>query len=196
MTYEIEAQHIPVGPARSGRVRQETRAVVMHWTASPRATAQNIRDYFARSAKAVSAHYAVDWDGAIIEIMPSDEVAYHCGSSQAAPQMRDIKPYTARGREIMRGYLSPNYTTVGIELCTRDMSGMLDDTTLSAGAYVCARMLQKYGLGIDAVTTHYEVVGWKDCPRMFVNKERPWTEIIAHSAYFARFVQQVEACLQ
>jgi len=55
------------------------RGIVIHSTACPGATAQNIRDSFNRpdSAKA-SAHYAVDWNGAI-RMIPDSEMAWHAG---------------------------------------------------------------------------------------------------------------------
>lgn len=52
---------------------------VVHATADPGATAQNIRDYFNNHyAAEASTHAVIDWD-TIIEMIPEDEVAWHAG---------------------------------------------------------------------------------------------------------------------
>lgn len=54
---------------------------VVHSTAAPGATAQNIRDYFNTHIQAeVSAHAVIDWNS-IIEMIPENEMAWHAGAT-------------------------------------------------------------------------------------------------------------------
>lgn len=52
--------------------------VLVHETATPGATAKNIRDYFESTKREVMAHFSVDWNS-IIQMVPTDEVAWHAG---------------------------------------------------------------------------------------------------------------------
>lgn len=51
---------------------------VVHATADPGATAQNIRNYFNKSYEGASAHAVIDWNS-IIEMIPENEMAWHAG---------------------------------------------------------------------------------------------------------------------
>lgn len=54
---------------------------VIHSTAAPGATAQNIRDYFRNHPEAqASAHAVIDWNS-IIEMIPENEIAWHAGAT-------------------------------------------------------------------------------------------------------------------
>jgi|GEM_PF-5017108 N-acetylmuramoyl-L-alanine amidase len=51
---------------------------VVHSTADPGATAQNIRDYFNNGYRGASTHAVIDWNS-IIEMIPENEMAWHAG---------------------------------------------------------------------------------------------------------------------
>lgn len=180
------------------KMRPKTKAIVMHYTATPGATAVQIRNGFERLQDRATAHYAIDWTGSIIEALPADAVAWHCGTTSPAPQMGDGKPYTARGRALInraRGVFTPNYSTVGIELCHQYSTGALAQTTLNAAAWLVARLLKKYRLPIEAVTTHYEIVGWKLCPKWFINGPE-YAQRIAYLPRWRDFLGKVERQLE
>ncbi len=180
-SYTISKKHIDVDSAvsarkkstRPGDKRTETLAIVIHYTATWNAPAINIRNAFDRGEREASAHYAVDGDANIIEIIPHDEVAWHCGSST----------YTSLGVRLKGRYRSPNYTTVGIEMC-QDSNGEIVDTTREATAWLVANLLKYYHLekgfveklgsstgslslddlkNLTVLTTHWGVTG-KLCP--------------------------------
>lgn len=146
--------------SRPGLILREVLGVVVHYTACPGATAQNIRDYFASLARSKdrfgSAHYAVGLQGKIVQVLPESEVAYHCGS----------KSYTAL-KELRLGRGNPNFCTVGIEMCHADASGAFHVRTLESTARLAADILERNGLGIEGLLSHQEVVGWKKCPLWF-----------------------------
>ena len=162
--------------SRPGRKIKEVLGVVLHWTANPDANAQQNRDYFESlktgAAGYASAHYIVDQNGLIVAAVPEYEVAYHTGSSQRDPASN--KFYTDEARQRFGRYASevnsPNNCTLGVELCPLDAAGNFSDATINSAAELCADILKRYGLGVEALTTHHNVVGWKDCPKLWTEK--------------------------
>ena len=67
--------------SRSQRRIKEVLGIVMHWTANPRANAEQNRNYFETRKNGKdgygSAHYIIGQDGTIIQCIPLEEVAYH-----------------------------------------------------------------------------------------------------------------------
>lgn len=160
--------------SRPGTKRRETLALVMHWTANPHADAMaNVRFFENRKTGQGgygSAHYVIGQDGNIIRCIPEDEVAYHCGSAQVDPA--SLKVYTDTARQLFGDYCnkstSPNLCTIGVELCPTNTRGEFADATLEAAVALSADILLRYGLNTDRIVTHQQVVGWKDCPRLWV----------------------------
>ena len=162
--------------SRPGRKIKEVLGVVLHWTANPAANAKQNRDYFESlktgAAGYASAHYIVDQNGLIIAAVPEYEIAYHTGSSKRDPASN--KFYTDEARQRFGRYASevnsPNNCTLGVELCPLDAAGNFSDATINSAAELCADILKRYGLGVEALTTHHNVVGWKDCPKLWTEK--------------------------
>lgn len=110
--------------------------MVVHETATPGATALNIRNAFQRSTREASAHYAVDWD-TIIEIVPPDKIAWHAC-------------YTA------------NHRFIGIELChPRTHDEQQFNTIWARGiwlfAYLFVNLLNITAITKDNLMSHAEV---------------------------------------
>jgi len=72
--------------SRPGKRLREVRGLVLHWVANPGSTAKANRDFFEGRKHGKngygSAHYIVDMDGSIIQCIPENEMAYHCGSKE------------------------------------------------------------------------------------------------------------------
>jgi N-acetylmuramoyl-L-alanine amidase len=119
-----------------------------------------------------SAHYIIDQNGLIVAAVPEYEVAYHTGSSQPDPESGKI--YTDEARRRYGKYAtetnSPNNCTIGVELCPIDAAGNFSDATINSAIELCADILTRYGLDASDLTTHHEVVGWKDCPKLWTKK--------------------------
>lgn len=162
--------------SRPQRRLYDIKAIVMHWTANPSATAKQNRDYFDAKKTGLggyaSAHYIIDQNGIIIAAVPENEVAYHCGSSVIDPASGKI--YTDYAREkfgrYASEYSSPNNCTIGIEMCPVDNEGNFTDATIAAAVELCADICQRYKLQAEDITTHNAVVGWKDCPKLWTKK--------------------------
>ena len=110
--------------------------------------------------------------------MPEDEIAWHCGSSQPDPASGQI--YTDWAREVIGSrwasrWSTPNYATVGIELCHPGSSGEFSAETEAAAAELAARLCIQYKLDpLVSLGRHFDVVGWKDCPRWWVQNPDLW----------------------
>ena len=162
--------------SRPGTTLKEVLGVVLHWTANPSANAKENRDFFENRKTGMggygSAHYIIDQDGTIIAAVPEIEVAYHCGSNKRDPASG--KFYTDEARRRFGNYASennsPNNCTIGVELCPIDNAGNFTDATINSAIELCADILKRYNLPVTALTTHHDVVGWKDCPKLWTEK--------------------------
>lgn len=157
---------------------RELKAVVMHWTANPNANAKQNWFYFEAKKTGMgsygSAHYIIGQDGEILQCIPENEIAYHCGSSQIDPASKKIYTDYARAKfghyAIHYQVTSPNFCTLGIELCPTDEKGHFTEKTINAAIELCADILKRHNLTADDITTHHNIVGWKDCPRLWTNQ--------------------------
>ena len=161
--------------SRPQRQLKEVLGVIIHYTANAGASAKANRDFFeARktgNAGYGSAHYIIDQTGKIIQCIPEFEVAYHVGSSKPDPKSGKI--YTDKARQMFGNFAtennSPNNCTIGIELCNIDDAGHFTAKTMTAAVELTADILKRYGLSVRHIATHKEVVGWKDCPLLWVD---------------------------
>lgn len=154
---------------------RELLGVVIHWTANPNANAKQNRDFFDSRKTGLggygSAHYIIGQGGEIIQCIPEAEVAWHCGSAKADPESGKI--YTNYAREKFNVYAkcpektSPNFCTLGIELCPTDLDGNFSKETIYSAIELCANILLRTRLKTQDITTHHDIVGWKDCPRLW-----------------------------
>ena len=162
--------------SRPGKKLQKVLAIVIHWTANPGANAKENRDFFESKKTGMSgygsAHYIIDQNGIIIAAVPENEVAYHCGSSDKDPASGKV--YTDEARRRFGKYASenssPNLCTIGVELCPKDADGNFTNATINTAVELCADICRRYELPAQAITTHHDVVGWKDCPKLWTEK--------------------------
>jgi N-acetylmuramoyl-L-alanine amidase len=162
--------------SRPGKRLQKVLAIVIHWTANPGATAKQNRDYFESKKTGMSgyasAHYIIDQNGIIVAAIPENEVAYHCGSSDKDPASGKV--YTDEARRRFGYYASesssPNNCTLGVELCPTDVRGNFTNATINAAVELCADICKRYGLTTQEITTHHNIVGWKDCPKLWTKR--------------------------
>ncbi len=163
--------------SRNGQQLKSTKAIVLHYTASPGAPAINIRNYFNNLRmqnlqdqsvdRYAGAHYSVDRT-TIIHQIPDTEVGYHVGS----------KTYTAEALSMLSKY--PNDCTIGIEMCI-EKDGVIHEDTFQNAADLAAKLMISHQMQPHQIWTHKGVVGWKDCPL-------PWVQ---NPAEFERFKKTV-----
>ena len=174
---KIKADYITINDySRPGRKLSELLGIVIHWTANPYAGAQENRNFFEAKKTGMggygSAHYIIGQSGEVIAAIPENEVAYHCGSSEKDPASGKV--YTDEARRRFGKYASekssPNNCTIGVELCPKDADGNFTHATITAAIELCADICRRYELPAQAITTHHDVVGWKDCPKLWTEK--------------------------
>jgi len=163
---------------RCGKLRNDTLGIIIHWTGPNGHNAKQVWNYFENNCSIdkhySSANYIIDFTGEIIQAVPDNERTYHCGSSIIDPKSEKI--YTDWAREKFGKYasnpktLSPNQVTIGIEMCATDELGTFYDATITSAIELVSYLCLKYKKNTDIVGTHNMVVGWKDCPRLWVNK--------------------------
>jgi len=171
---------------RPGEKIIKLKAVVMHWLAAPNQRPVNTRGWWESEQGVGSAHYVIGTDGEILRTLPEDEIGYHIGTSQ--PDPASGKNYTDKARSLFgaeaftgksaRGnWITPNYFAIGIEMSHLNMNpGDFSEPTLQAAAELCVDILKRYNLSISAITTHHEIVGWKDCPKLWTDKPELFTQ--------------------
>ncbi|MEC1021444.1 peptidoglycan recognition protein family protein, partial [Bacillus paralicheniformis] len=157
---------------RPGLKLAGVKGIVMHWTATPGASALNERNYFNGTCIAdkrfASSHYFVDRKEAQL-IIPENEVAYHAHDQNRC--------YVS--------FLKPNANTkaIGVEMCV-EKNGQIHSETVQNAAEVVADLCRRYGLSTDKIVRHYDVTN-KSCPA-------PW---VRDSSQLAAFRKKVDSIL-
>jgi N-acetylmuramoyl-L-alanine amidase len=186
---------------RDGKLLKEMLGVILHWTGPNGHTARQVWGYFENNCTKdkhySSAQYIIDFTGEIIQCIPDNERAFHCGSSLIDPVSEVI--YTDWAREKFNKHaniekyndpkkikVSPNNCTIGIEMCSINDKGDFKDATIASAIELVSYLLYKNKKNSDCVGTHNMVVGWKDCPRLWVNK----------SYLFDAFINDVDRVLR
>ena len=162
--------------SRPGRSLKEVKGVIMHYVGVPGQRALTTWNFFQtacpRDKHYSSAHYIIDLNGGIYHAVPDNEIAYHCGSSQIDPKSGRFYTDWARGkfgRYAAEPELnSPNNCTLGVELCVLDAEGNFTNETLKAAAELAANLIKNANLTVNDLGTHNLVVGWKNCPLLWV----------------------------
>ncbi|NER40290.1 N-acetylmuramoyl-L-alanine amidase [Bacillus megaterium] len=161
---KIVKDYLKVNPyTRPARKNYGVKGIVMHYTATPRASAKNERDYFNGTCIALkryaSAHYFVD-KNEIRQIIPDNEVAYH-----AHDRSRCYVEALAN---------NANFTALGVEMCI-EADGSLHPNTIKNAIELVAYLCNKYGLPTSKIYRHYDVTE-KNCPAMWVSKPCDFVE--------------------
>lgn len=141
--------------SRPGTKLDQVNGVVVHYTGNPGTTAEQNRSYFGNLATThetyASSHFVIGIDGAVIQCVPLDEVAY-CSSNR-------------------------NHDTIAIECCHTDESGAFSPETLDSLKRLLDWLIETYPLERTDILRHYDVTG-KECPYYYVKHPEAWTELL------------------
>jgi len=160
-------KHLDVNEfSRPGRGLRFVDSIVVHWTANPQQGWQGVWQWWQDAPlrrKYGSAHAIAD-DDRVVEVMPLDEMAYHCGSASGYTRWAQQRYGTFATTQS-----SPNLVTLGLELCVENAEGEITDATWHSAVEWLAQQITANGLDPHRdIVTHQMVVGWKDCPKWFV----------------------------
>jgi len=148
----VEQALLPINPfSRPGTKLEEINGIVIHNIGNPNTTAQQNRNFFANLAtteeRHASSNFIICLDGAILQCVPVDEIAY-------ASNHR-------------------NDDTISIEICHPDDTGEFSTESYEAAVRLTAWLCAKFHLSADDIIRHYDVQG-KECPRYFVDYPDAW----------------------
>lgn len=125
--------------------RMTPKFITVHNTAND-APAINEARYHNSNSNQVSFHYAVD-DKEIIQVVPTDRNAWHCGDGRGDGNMKSI----------------------GVEICYSKSGGARYDKAEENAVELVAYLLVKHGLGINSVKKHQDWSG-KYCPHRILDR--------------------------
>ncbi len=155
--------------SRPGKKKNGVRAIVIHYVGNPKSTAINNNRYFNNlkdGAKGIyaSSEFLVGLDGEVIQNMPEDEVAYHCGAKKYRP---GIVEWLSS---------SPNSTTIGIEMCHPDNTGKPNKATYDSTVELVRMLVTKYKLTKKDIIMHKDVTG-KDCHAYYIRNPQLFEQL-------------------
>lgn len=149
--------------SRPGKKLNKIKGIVIHWISvpyqKPEQTARFFEDRKNGKTSYGSAHFIIGLEGEILQVIPTDERAYHVGADS----------YTALALERLSTY--PNNCTIGIEMCHTEKG--FEDATVNSTVKLVASLCKENGLTKDYLYRHYDITG-KDCPKFYVDDERKW----------------------
>lgn len=141
---------------------REVKAIILHWTANINkgANAAAHKRYFQNTPRKASAHYFVD-DKEVVQIIPDNEVAYHCGDRATRNKKTGERGYNQTGKAMIKGTnLTPNFYTIGVEMCV-NLDGNFKETLRKTVFLI--RYLKSIH-GNPPLYRHYDITG-KKCPQ-------------------------------
>ncbi|WP_425531905.1 peptidoglycan recognition protein family protein [Bacillus glycinifermentans] len=148
---------------RPGLKLSGVKGIVMHYTATPGASALNERDYFNGTCIAAeryaSAHYFVDRKEAQL-IIPENEVAYHAHENNGC-YVSFLKPNAIRRLS-------------ALNVCRKN--GKIHSETVQNAAELVADLCERYGLSTDRIVRHYDVTS-KNFPAPWVSDSSQLTPL-------------------
>jgi N-acetylmuramoyl-L-alanine amidase len=180
----IKESFLPINIfSRSGKILSGVKFLVIHYTNNPRQSAKGCHEYFtllenqkeSPETKYASAHYIIGLNGEILQCMPEKEVAYHVGSTALDPNSCKIYTDIKRG---LCGEANPNYNSIGIEVCHSDSTGKFNQVSKESLILLARDIVLRYKLTKNQVVRHYDIVGWKKCPKYYVDNNNEWYSLI------------------
>lgn len=149
---------------RPGYRLHSVKAILIHWTANPGASAENHFNYFNNGAggRYASAQAFIDSKDTLL-IIPENEVAY------AANETGRSKIAKLNGNY---GYTNGNANgcTISVEMCV-EKNGTISKTVEAKTVKAVAELCKRHKLTEKDVYRHYDVTG-KSCPTPFLNASR------------------------
>lgn len=164
----MERKQIPANRSNYGGKRKaaDIRYLVIHYTANDGDTAEANGRYFQTRVTGTSAHYFAD-DAGIVQSVPDEYEAWAVGG----------KKYPSAGQTGGGKWFGKctNRNSISIELCDtmRNGSYNFSEKTLANAAALCRELMEEYGIPLENVIRHFDVVG-KLCPKPFVEDAAAW----------------------
>lgn len=153
--------------SRPGEKADRRTGLVIHWVGVPCQTAEQVRYFFdkvcPKEKHYSSAHYVIDLDGTILQLIPDDEIAWHVASNTVPDSIVKTKGL-------------PNFRMIGIECCVVNDEGEMTKQTFESLGVLASRLCDKHNLlPYASLFRHFDLTTTKkDCHRWFVNNPDKW----------------------
>lgn len=153
----IDVELLTINPySRPGTKLDKVKGIVIHYTANPKTSAIQNRNYFEglkdSHETSASSHFVIGLNGEIVQCIPTSEMAY--ASNQR------------------------NKDTIAIECCIEDDSGKFNAKTYQSLLKLTSYLMGKYHLTTKDVIRHYDVTK-KMCPKYYVKHPAAWKKLLA-----------------
>ena len=177
----ITERFLPVNRfSRPGTKRLVTNGVVWHWVGKSGQAKEETARYFellakqdARDAKPdtyASAHYIIGVHGGILEVVPHDEIAYHCGAATYTPWMKRKYPQHTTNED---NHHTGNGAFIGVEMGHPDATGEFTHETFESAVWLALYLMKEYPMTPDDMVRHFDISG-KICPKWWVEHPAEW----------------------
>lgn len=154
--YVYRQDHIPQGTPCNRRpsLLLKPTTITIHNNGNSNSTAAGERGWLTNpsNSRTASFHLVIDAKEAV-EVLPLNENAWHAGDGS--------------------GTHSGNRTSIGIEICERNVLAGEYEQALNNAVDLIASMLHERGWGVDRLRRHYDWSG-KNCPRA-MNGDGKWS---------------------
>ena len=167
-------------------------AIVIHWPAMPNATPEKIQKYFVDLAnqnpdddkkdRYASTHYALGGE-IVVRMINDNNVAYHVGSDVYTRKALDF--FGTKYNNY--GAFTPNYKSIGIEVCHTNWNGEMTGQTIDTLIKFCAVKCIEYSIDpFHGIFRHYDITE-KKCPRWYtppignvgnIHYQRDWNKLL------------------
>lgn len=144
--------------------------IVIHYFGSL-GTAKAVSDYFKKTDRRVSAHYALDEGETIYQSVEDGDIAWHCGTygTYYHPTCRNSNSIGIEVRPLKRS-TKTMYAT--------DKDWYFTAATLDRLVEFTRFLMDKYNVPLENVVRHYDVTH-KICPNPFVVQEGEWAKFLS-----------------
>lgn len=147
----------------------------MHYTGVPLQTPEGAWRYFNDPDKTLQsgAHFCIGFDGSIYQLWDSDHVAFHAGDDEYTPWFTSTYPSYATNQQYLNGWGTPNWCSVGVEVCHCDATGQWSERAMKSAIWLAKKLINDYHLSMANVCRHYDITR-KVCPKYYVEHPQAW----------------------
>lgn len=144
-----------------GFVDNRPEFIVIHYTACPGATAEQVADSMKKRGD-VSTHYIVDGEK-VLQCVEDNCVAWHCGGAKSSNKCAACNQ-NAIGVDMVENKL--DHSTRKAE----DQDWYFSQSTIDNAVELVVDLMERYEIPPERVVRHYDITG-KYCPRPFVGDD-------------------------
>jgi len=153
---------VNMGFHKGSRKGNKIEWIVCHYPVAPGCSANWCFNYYQKTSKKKSAHYAV-CNALTVEMVPCKYAAWHCSTDKKKTYCK-ANNLNSIGIDLMENKVCKETMSVN------DNDWYIEEKTLHNAAVLIAALMKKYNIDIEHVVRHYDVTH-KLCPRPLVGDD-------------------------